>query len=110
MLRGFLSLLVALLLTLHLSAAASIAAPATDGRSLVSSDLFINTGESSEISAVDDNNPAPEPLPSSCHDHCAKLMAYTAYPSVPTTVEPCRDFGEFRLESAGVSGLLRPPR
>ncbi len=51
-----------------------------------------------------------EPLPSSCHDHCAKLMAYTAYPSVPTTVEPCRDFGEFRLESAGVSGLLRPPR
>jgi hypothetical protein len=110
MLRGFLSLLAALLLTLHLSAATSIAAPATDGRSLVSSDLFIDTGDSSEISAVDDNNPAPVPLPSSCHDHCAKLMVYTAYPSAPSTVELRSDFGQFRLESAGVSGLLRPPR
>lgn len=110
MLRGFLSLLAALLLTLHLSAATSIAAPATDSRSLVSSDLFIDTGDSSEISAVDDNDPAPVPLPSSCHDHCAKLMVYTAYPSAPSTVELRSDSGQFRLESASVSGLLRPPR
>lgn len=110
MLRGFLSLLVALLLALYLSAAASIAAPVTDSPHLVSADVLTDTEVSSIISATGDNNSVPEHLPVSCHDHCSNLMACTDRPSDPSPGEPTRTFGQFNIASASLSRLLRPPR
>lgn len=110
MLRGFLSLLVVLLLALHSSAAASLTTTVTENSYSISVEIPPNTAGTSTISVTGGSNSVSKHLSVSCHDHCSKLMVYSACSPVPSLNEPARSFGNFNRASASVSRLLRPPR
>lgn len=109
--RGCIALLICLLLAFHFGTGPLTAVQADDDdRHVIFTDTLQDPASECSVPSTDDTDPAAKHLPTSCHDHCSKIVGCAADPHNRSPDQHHLAYGAAGIVAAGVSILLPPPR